>query len=263
MERRERILTTSPPDAPAERPQRRKPKAPPARRGDSATRVYADIRRQILSLQLQPGAAIDEAALVRASGSSRTPVREALVRLASDGLVVLLPNRGSQVAPLDLARIRDYLEAIDICQRAVTIWAAVRRRTQDIATIKDRAAAFEAAAAADDTDAMVLANRAFHQAIADACGNQMMAAAYGRILDEGLRVSRFSLGSMYRSQDAESRAFIEIIISEHAGMVRAIETGDTALADQLAASHTVHTRARFASFLADTLAPVVKIDANS
>jgi DNA-binding GntR family transcriptional regulator len=233
------------------------------RRGDSAARIYADIRRKILSLELQPGAAIDEAALVRDSGASRTPVREALVRLASDGLVILLPNRGSQVAPLDLARIRDYLEAIDICQRAVTIWAAVRRRTQDVVVIRERAAAFEAAAAANNTDAMVLANRAFHQAIADACGNRMMATAYERILDEGLRVSRFSLGSIYRSQDADSRAFVDIIIQEHAGMVHAIETGDTALADQLAASHTVHTRARFAGFLADTLAPVVKIDANA
>ena len=233
-----------------------------ARRGDSAARVYADIRRKILSLELPPGAAIDEAALVRDSGASRTPVREALVRLASDGLVILLPNRGSQMAPLDLARIRDYLEAIDICQRAVTIWAAVRRRPHELTVICDRAAAFEAAAAANDTDAMVLANRAFHQAIADACGNRIMATAYERILDEGLRVSRFSLGSIYRSQDADSRAFLDLIIREHAGMVHAIETGDTTLADQLAASHTVHTRARFADFLADTLAPAVKIDAN-
>ncbi len=240
-----------------------KKKAPTVRKGDSATRIYAEIRRQILSLQLQPGAAIDEAALVREAGVSRTPVREALVRLASEGLVILLPNRGSQVAPLDLARIRDYLEAIDICQRAVTMWAAVRRRPQDIGAIRAGAEAFEAAAAARNTDEMVLANRAFHQAIADACGNQMMATAYERILDEGLRVSRFSLASMYESHAEESRAFVEIIVQEHAGMVRAIEIGDTALAEQLAASHTEHTRVRFANFLADTLAPAVKIGVRS
>ena len=238
-----------------------KKKPPAIRKGDSAARIYADVRRQILSLQLQPGAAIDEAALVRESGVSRTPVREALVRLASEGLVILLPNRGSQVAPLDLARIRDYLEAIDICQRAVTLWAAVRRRPQDIVAIRARAAEFEAAAAASNTDEMVLANRAFHQAIADACGNAMMATAYERILDEGLRVSRFSLGSVYASHADESRAFVEIIVQEHRGMVEAIELGDTARAEQLAASHTEHTRARFASFLSDTLAPAVKIGA--
>lgn len=235
----------------------KKPAAP--RKGDSAARIYDLVRRQILSLQLQPGAAIDEAALVREVGVSRTPVREAMVRLASDGLVVLLPNRGSQVAPLDLARIRDYLEAIEVVQRAVTVWAAERRRPADIVTIRARAAAFEALAVAGNTEGMVLANRDFHQAVADACGNQMMAAAYSRLLDEGLRVSRFSLSSVFASHDAEARAFIELIVREHAGMVQAIEMGDTALAEQLASSHTEHTRARFASFLADTMAASVKL----
>ncbi len=53
-------------------------------------------------------------------GLSRTPVREALIRLAADGLVVLLPDRGAQVAPVDLADFPRYVEAFDLVQRAVT-----------------------------------------------------------------------------------------------------------------------------------------------
>src|SRR5215213_4594935 len=117
------------------------------RRGDSAARVYEAIRSRILSMDLAPGAAMDEAALVRDFQVSRTPVREAVVRLASEGLVILLPNRGSQVAPLDLARIRDYLEAIDLVQRAVTALAARRRSDPALLLIDAAGKAFEDAAA--------------------------------------------------------------------------------------------------------------------
>jgi DNA-binding GntR family transcriptional regulator len=126
--------------------------APPRRRkGSNVDRIYEALRRKILSLSLEPGRKIDEAALVKEFGVSRTPVRECLVRLASEGLVVLLPNRGSQVAPFDLASLRDYLEAIDLCQRAATSWAAVRRRRDHVDRIEEVSRRFEDAVAARDT----------------------------------------------------------------------------------------------------------------
>ena len=219
----------------------------PVRRGDSASFIYDAIRHRILSLELAPGAAIDEAALVREFGKSRTPVREALVRLASVGLVVLLPNRGSQVAPLDLSSIRDNLEAIDLCQRAVTAWAAVRRQPRDIERMKERAAEFEKAAARKDAAAMVLTNRAFHAAIADACGNLQIAAAYNRILDEGLRIARFSLNSLYGGDDSERRRFVDIIVREHKAMIAAIERRDAERARRRHLAHRTHAE-RLATF---------------
>ena len=230
-----------------------------ARRGDSAQRVYEAVRSKILSLQMAPGVAIDEAALVREFGVSRTPVREAVVRLASDGLVNLFPNRGSQVAPLDLDRIRDYLEAIDLCQRAVTNWAALRCRPQDVAKMRARAAEFERAAESGDTDAMVLSNRSFHLSIADACGNAQIAAAYARILDEGLRISRFTLSTTYYPQGPSYGQFVEQIVREHREMVDAIERHDTQAAEKLAADHTENTRDRFIGFLGDSLSPGIAV----
>ncbi len=81
--------------------------------------VYQRLREGILSLDYVPGANLDEAQLVESFGLSRTPVREALIRLAADGLVVLLPDRGAQLAPVDLADFPRYVEAFDLVQRAV------------------------------------------------------------------------------------------------------------------------------------------------
>ena len=234
-------------------------KTPPVRKGNSADQIYEEIRKRILSLELVPGAVIDEAALVREFGKSRTPVREALVRLASTGLVILLPNRGSQVAPLDLSSIRDNLEAIDVLQRAVTVWAALRRKPHHIEIMRERADAFEKAASAGDAGAMVITNRAFHSAIADACGNAQMAAAYERILDEGLRVARFSLNRLDGGAAADRRKFVKVIADEHDEMIDAITRQDADKAELLATSHTEVTRQRFSDFLGETMAPRVKL----
>lgn len=231
----------------------------PLRKGDSAASIYEVVRAKILSLELTPGSAIDEAAIVKQYGVSRTPVREAIVRLASEGLVLLFPNRGSQVAPLDLEKIRDYLEAIDLCQRAVTAWAAVRRRPEHLGAIKDAALEFDRAIAAADVDRMVLSNRAFHVSIASACGNAQIALAYQRLLDEGLRISRFTLGNLYYRQVDTYRGFVDNVSREHAEMIDAIAAEDPSRAEIVAAAHTDHTRDRFVEFLSDTLSPRIKI----
>lgn len=218
-------------------------------------RVYDELRARILSLDLPPGASIDEASIVKKFGVSRTPVREAIIRLASEGLVVQQPNRSANVAPLDLARIRDYLEGIDLCQRAATRWAAIRRTPEDLARIKRLAGDFEKAVASRDSDRMVLLNRDFHLAIGAACGNVHIGDAYGRLLTEGLRIARFTLSGLYYRSESDYAAFVAAVVNEHRKMVNAIERQDPKTAEALAAVHTDHTRSRLVAFLSDTLAP--------
>ena len=72
-------------------------------KGTNTAWLYEKLRKAILSLSVQPGENLEEKELVERFGISRTPVREALIRLASDGLVVLLPNRGARVAAVDFS----------------------------------------------------------------------------------------------------------------------------------------------------------------
>ena len=122
-------------------------------KGTGAQFVYERLREEILSLVLAPDENLDEARLVARFGLSRTPVREALIRLAADGLVTMLPNRGAQVAALGLMDFPRYVEALDLLQRAVTRLAALRHDAHDLARLRTAEAAFESFLARDRDDA--------------------------------------------------------------------------------------------------------------
>src|SRR5258705_1329447 len=119
-------------------------------KGTGSQRVYEVIRARILSLDMPPGSAIDENALVAEFGLSRTPVREALIRLETDGFVSLQPNRGASVSPLDIEEIPELLEAMELCLRATSRWSALRRTDSDLADIQRHQDELEEATQRDD-----------------------------------------------------------------------------------------------------------------
>ena len=82
-------------------------------KGSGSRWAYETIRNRILSLELAPGAGLDEQELIASLGVSRTPIREALIQLSAEGLVEMLPNRGARVAKIDLPGVREFFEALD------------------------------------------------------------------------------------------------------------------------------------------------------
>src|SRR5215470_1029017 len=81
-------------------------------RGTGAVYVYDSLKAQILDLELKPGTLLDETLVSRQFGVSRSPVREALIRLSAEGLVQNLRNRTSIVAPFDVAALPAYFDAL-------------------------------------------------------------------------------------------------------------------------------------------------------
>jgi DNA-binding GntR family transcriptional regulator len=220
----------------------------PKRRG--SRQVYETLRHKILSLDLRPGASLDELTLVGMLGTSRTPVREALIRLGAEGLVVLLPNRGAHVAPLGLEQVREFFEAVDVVQRTVNHWAALRRRQEDLQEIRAGMLAFEKAAARRDADDMIEANRRFHEAIAGAGRNGYVGESYCRLLTEGLRLSRllFSYDFAYDSDRSLARHLDQVIL-EHRQMEGAIRDQDEGAADRLGGAHARLALARLSHMM--------------
>jgi DNA-binding GntR family transcriptional regulator len=201
-------------------------------------KVYEILRRKILSLELQPGSPLDENTLVKLLKVSRTPVREALIRLSAEDLVVVSPNRGAHVAPIDLGRMREFHEALDLCQRAVTHWAALRRTPQDLDDIRVQMIAFEKCASQHDADGMIEANRNFHSAIGRAGRNAYLRDTYERMLVQGLRVARIAFD--YNSAIDPDRSLdhhLRRVMDEHALMLKFVADGDAVGAEKVASSH--------------------------
>jgi len=226
-------------------------------KGSGSAHVSAAIRDAILALELRPGEDLDEASLVQRFAVSRTPVREALIRLAGEGLVIMLPNRGARVAPIDLANIRGFFEALELCQRAVTRWAALRHRPADLDRIDKARAAFEAAAGSDARDLGDL-NRAFHNAVSAASGNAHIAGAYDRLLDEGMRLSRLAL-TYEAPLQADRDQHLARIIAQHRRLAALIRAGDADGAEALAAEHANLFRRRINRYLSASLAHEIRL----
>jgi DNA-binding GntR family transcriptional regulator len=181
--------------------------------------------------------------VVQHFGISRTPVREALLRLWADGLVVLPPNRGARVAPLDVSNLRHFYEALELCQRACMYWAALRATPAQIDTIREEMLKFEAAVSKRDGNAMAHDNLTFHNAIGAAAGNTYIASAYDRILREGMRISKFAVTNEFDEKKTLA-SHLNKIIRDHRDMVAAIQRKDVVRAEKLGASHAKLARLR-------------------
>lgn len=110
------------------------------KRGEGVKLVYDILRDDIIDLVLPPGSPIDEIQLAERLSMSRTPIREALVRLASEGLVTTLPNRSTVVSNIDFLNLHTFFDAITLMYRVTTRLAAEFHVPADLDVIRARQA---------------------------------------------------------------------------------------------------------------------------
>ena len=228
------------------------------KRGTGRETAYQVLRGRILDLTLEPGTPLDEASLVRELHLSRTPLREALVRLAAENLIELLPNRGARVADVSVGKLVEYFEALALIQRATHRWAALRRTDADLDKIRLQQREFERAVRQSPVN-MPTFNRAFHSAIAAASKNAPLVQLYESLQDQGLRLSRLTV--IYAAPEGVTpKIHSETVIRAHKAIVTAIEDGDADLVDRLAGEHNDLFRRRvFDYFLNRNNAPIDRV----
>lgn len=201
------------------------------KRGSGVKMVYDVLRDEILDLVLPPGSPIDEVQLAERFNMSRTPIREALVRLSGEGLIETLPNRSTMVSNIDFLNMHTYFDALVLMYRVTTKLAAKYHRPADLEIIRGHQAEFSRAVEAEDALAMIATNAALHLAIAEAGRNAYFTGLFRRVLDEGRRIMRLYYYQSY--EDRLPRRFVE----EHDEIIAAIEARDLDLAEQLARVH--------------------------
>jgi len=226
----------------------------PRVKGTSVSEAYDRLRADILDLTLAPGALLDEREQVSRLRLSRTPIHEAFVRLAADGLIVMQPNRQAQVTPLDMRDLPLYVEAMDLAHRTVVNLAAQRRETADLAAMDQAAGTFEAAIKTGNALEMTEANRIFHSTVAAACHNPYLFAHYDHLLTLGLRILRSR--HLYGRLDA---ADLERQAREHRSIVSAIANGDVIAAERLARAHSKSFVDRYVRSLQENLTSSIAV----
>lgn len=206
-------------------------------RGKGTQLVYQQLREEILQLALQPGDHIDEVALEAKFDVSRTPIREALIRLQADGLVRFTPNRGHYVSGVDFAQIPLAFEALDVLQSAILQTAAISRTDSDLEQMTQSNEAYRRAAIAGDHTAMTEANHAFHLITAAASTNGFLRDPYESVLNFNLRLTRMVFDADSRDP-AASEIYYHRIFDEHAEMIDRLRAGDVQSLIELSRRHT-------------------------
>ncbi|MDR5684425.1 MAG: GntR family transcriptional regulator [Armatimonadota bacterium] len=210
----------------------------------ASERVYIAIRNDMLAGRFSPGARLTERQLVAAYRVSRTPVREALRRLAQEGLVLHLPHRGV------LVRTFSYEEALHIYQVRIPLeglaarLAAAQVTPHTVGALSEALSQAERAAMARDREGMALANHRFHDAIARASNNQALQQLLGHLRGH-IALLRVTLWRAIPYRPLQT-------IRQHRRILQAIARGNPDLAERRAVEHLESSWATLQAVLART-----------
>lgn len=190
--------------------------------------VHADLLERIVAGELAPGSRLRQEALAAELGVSRTPLREALARLVSEGLVEFVPNRGATVADRDIDDMDQAWRARLVLEPGAARLAAERRDTEGIERLRETVS--RQRAAASDVTASFEVNREFHLALVAASGNAHL-LRFANLL----WLSR--IGVPIFARQARERAHVLVWADDHEAITNAVVAGNGARAERLTRAH--------------------------
>ncbi|MGY1499368.1 GntR family transcriptional regulator [Streptomyces sp. QTS52] len=187
-------------------------KQPPA-----AERVYAHVKEGVLDRRYEGGTLLTEGELAEAAGVSRTPVREALLRLEAEGLIKLYPKKGALVLPVSAQEIADVVETRQLVEEH-TVRKAVPASPQLIARLTELLERQREQAAAGDLAGAAVTDRCFHAEIVRSGGNEILSRLYDQLRDRQLRMG---VAVMHAHPDRITKTLVE-----HQEILDALRSGD-------------------------------------
>lgn len=209
-------------------PPRPRPAIAQARSRTAATAVYRTLRTDIIAMRILPGQAINEKAVAVEHGVSRTPVREALLRLAGDGLVEIFPQSGTFVTRIPIAALPEAIMVRKALEELTVRRATERIDSEKLASLRNIVDWQHALEQRRDHDAFHAADEAFHAFIAETAGH---AGIWQLIEQVKVQVDR------YRRLTLPVPGRMGRVVVEHSALVAAIATGDPDKASAAMAAH--------------------------
>lgn len=176
--------------------------------------AYTEIRRRILDNEYAPAQQVLENELAADLGMSRTPIREALVRLQNENFVQLIPRHGMRVVPLSLQGLRDMYEVLTALE-LLAIERLARSHPDDtvLAPLDEALDAMDAALKQQDMDAWVRADERFHRILLELSGNARLTSMALTLWDQGhrARMTTVRLRDSLAPSNREHRAVVDAI----------------------------------------------------
>jgi DNA-binding GntR family transcriptional regulator len=206
------------------------PTAKPALKGGASLRelAYAQIKQRIISCELRPGDAINEAQLTNLLGLGRTPVHQALHRLEMEGMVTILPRKGVMVTPISLNDILDMID-VRVCNEQLCVKLALERAQEsDFVQMREILGRTPALLERRDVNGLMEVDLQFHLAISAAARNRVLADLLRTLHEKQARFWFLTLSEMHHS---------ERIYDEHTQILAAMENRDSDAAIQAIQHH--------------------------
>jgi DNA-binding GntR family transcriptional regulator len=201
----------------------------PAPRRTSVDEAYGAIKRRILDNEFPPGFQVLEQALALQLGVSRTPVREALLRLQAEGLIEIVPRHGMRVLPLSIADMQEIYDVLTSLEPMAVLLVARRKPSPEaLAPMEKAVRDMERALRADDRDRWAEADERFHWRLLELCGNRRLAGMVMTCWDQAHRARMFT--RRLRPKPVSSTR-------EHRAVLDAIRRGDAAGASEIYRAH--------------------------
>ena len=195
--------------------------------------VFNTLRQAILKGELKPGERLLEIALAERLGVSRTPVREAMRKLEQEGLVVMIPRRGAQVASITEKDLNDVLE-VRIALENVAIEKACKLITEDeLGRLWVAAKEFEKTKAEGNLVRLAETDVVFHEIIYQASDNKRLNQVLNNLREQMYR---------YRVEYLKDEQTRNLLVSEHEELVKAIREGDVQKAQDISFHHLENQR---------------------
>jgi DNA-binding GntR family transcriptional regulator len=203
----------------------------PLERSSTATRVAGVLRERIAKGELTPGSRVVELEISRELGVSRSPVREALLKLAEEGLVAIFPYRGAIVAPLQRERLAELLEFRLALEHFALDRLVERDDVPTLQALRKQVDAIREATRKGNRKRAVDEDLAAHRTMVAASGNALLQHAYEGVLAQ-IR--------LYIDVTSARYARAEDLADEHDALLIAIERGDATAARELLDAHIMH-----------------------
>lgn len=196
--------------------------------------VAERLRERIFSHELPPGSWVDEQALADDYGISRTPLREALKVLASEGLVTLKPRRGCYVTEISERDLDEIFNVMALLEGQCARLSAQKASEGDLDRLREMHANLEKAAVDGKIDAFFDANQAFHQALQELSDNRWLL----HVIEDLRKVIKLS-----RHYSLFSEGRLEQSLAEHRDLLAALSARDAVRAEELMRTHILSGRA--------------------